>query len=59
MDAAYIVIIIVIIIIIAFLYLLEPIISRQKIKNNNEHGSARWATKNEINDTFHKEKIDN
>lgn len=59
MDASYIIIIIIIILVIAFLYLFEPIISRQKIKNNNEHGSARFATKNEINDFFHKERIDN
>ena len=32
---------------------------KYKIKNNNEHGSAKFATKKEINRLFSKEKISN
>lgn len=42
---------------ILIFYYIEPIIARQKLKNNNEHGSARWATKKEIKKTFTKEKV--
>lgn len=42
---------------ILFLYFIEPMISRQKLKSNNEHGSARWANKKEIKSIFRKEKI--
>ena len=47
---------ILIIFIICFIYI-EPIISKHKIKNNNEYGSARFSTFNEINKNFTKEKI--
>ena len=39
------------------MYFIEPLISRQKIRNNNEHGSARWSSKKEIEDNFHKEEV--
>ena len=57
MPILYIVVLIIVILIIIFLYFIEPLITRQKIKNNNEHGSARWATKQEICKNFHKEEI--
>ena len=38
---------------------IEPIISKHKIKNNNEYGSARFSTESEINKHFTKEKISN
>ena len=38
-----------------FLYLIEPFLTKQKIINNNEHGSARWSTKQEIYKNFTKE----
>ena len=44
--------------IIGFMYI-EPIISKHKIKNNNEYGSARFSTEAEINKYFTKEKISN
>lgn len=44
--------------IIFFLYI-EPIISKHKIKSNNEYGSARFSTKDEINKNFTKERISN
>ena len=47
-----------IVFIICFIYI-EPIIAKHKIKNNNEYGSARFATVSEINKNFVKEKISN
>ena len=49
---------ILIIFIICFIYV-EPIISKHKIQNNNEYGSARFSTIQEINKHFTKEKISN
>lgn len=57
MPLPYIMILIIVSLILIFLYLIEPLITRQKIKNNNEHGSARWATKKEIEETFRKEDV--
>ena len=59
MPIGYIIILLLVGVIIIFLYLVEPLISRQKIRNNNEHGSARWANKKEINDKFRKEEVSN
>ena len=47
---------ILILFIVGFIYI-EPIISKHKIKSNNEYGSARFATEAEINKNFTKEKI--
>ena len=44
--------------IIGFIFI-EPAIAKHKIKNNNEYGSARFSTFNEIKNNFKKEKIDN
>ena len=38
---------------------IEPAISKHKVKNNNEYGSARFSTFNEIKKNFKKEKISN
>lgn len=57
MPIMYIVILVIVALIIIFLYFIEPLITRQKIKNNNEHGSARWATKREIDEKFKKEEV--
>lgn len=57
MSIMYIVILVIVALIIIFLYFIEPLITRQKIKNNNEHGSARWATKKEIDEKFKKEEV--
>src|SRR5574344_3015651 len=59
MPIAYIMILIIVALIIIFLYFIEPLITRQKIKNNNEHGSARWSTKQEIEKNFNKEEVSN
>lgn len=57
MPIMYIVVLIIVALIIIFLYFIEPLITRQKLKNNNEHGSARWATKKEIDEKFRKEEV--
>lgn len=57
MPIMYIVILVIVALIIIFLYFIEPLITRQKLKNNNEHGSARWATKKEIDEKFRKEEV--
>ena len=38
---------------------IEPIISKHKINNKNEHGSARFSKVSEIKSNFSKEKISN
>ena len=37
----------------------EPLINKYKIKNNNEYGSGRFATKSEIKKNFNKANISN
>lgn len=49
---------VIVVFIICFMYI-EPIISKHKIKNNNEYGSARFSTEAEINKYFTKERISN
>lgn len=44
--------------IVGFMFI-EPAISKHKVKNNNEYGSARFSTFNEIKKNFKKEKINN
>ncbi len=44
--------------IVGFMFI-EPAISKHKVKNNNEYGSARFSTYNEIKKNFKKEKINN
>ena len=58
MPILYIVVLIIVALIITFLYFIEPLITRQKIKDNKEHGSARWSTINEIKKNFREEQID-
>ena len=57
MSVELIIIIIILIIFILFLTIVEPLIFKYKINNNNEYGSARFATKKEIKQTFNEEKI--
>ena len=59
MQTTYIIILVISLLMIIFLYFIEPFLTRQKIKNNNEHGSARWSTMDEIKKNFREEKIDN
>ena len=51
MPITYIIILIIIAIFIIFLYI-EPMLAKNKIKNNNEHGSARFANFKEIKKRF-------
>ena len=44
---------------LVFFYFIEPRIIKMKVKNENEYGSARFATKKEIDKTFSKEEISN
>ena len=44
---------------LVFFYFIEPRIIKMKVKNDNEYGSARFATKKEIDKTFNKEEISN
>lgn len=43
---------------VGFMFI-EPAISKHKVKNNNEYGSARFLNFNEIKKNFKKEKISN
>lgn len=44
---------------IIFFIFIEPIITKRKVNNKNEHGSSKFADINEINKTFEKEDLDN
>lgn len=57
MNIYYIIILILIVIFIILFKYIEPMIAKKKIKNNNEHGSARFATVQEIKLTFKKENL--
>ena len=43
---------------LGFIYI-EPILMKHKVKNDNEYGSARFSTDNEIKNNFKKEKVSN
>src|SRR5574344_39992 len=43
---------------LGFMYI-EPILMKHKVKNDNEYGSARFSSDNEIKQNFKKEKINN
>lgn len=53
------VVVVLIIVILILMYCFETISLKQKLKNNNEHGSARWATTKEIKNDFRKENLSN
>lgn len=57
MPLIHIVILVIIGIIIIVLMYIEPMISKHKVKNDNEHGSARFATEKEIKKNFKKEPV--
>ena len=44
---------------ILFILIIEPKLSRRKLKNNNEHGSSKFADKKEIKANFDKEDLNN
>ena len=49
--------VILIIIVLIFLLYIEPLFNKYKIKNNNEYGSARFATNKEIKKIYKRGKI--
>ena len=49
MNWILILILIIAIVLLLFFYIIEPKIMKQKIKNDNEYGSARFSTFEEIN----------
>jgi len=59
MELTHIIVLAIIALFVLIFYFVEPLITKQKIKNNNEHGSARWSTKKEIEKNFKKENISN
>ena len=44
---------------IVFIIIIEPRIFKRKLKNNNEHGSSKFADKKEIKANFDKEDLNN
>lgn len=44
---------------ILFILIIEPKLSRRKLKNNNEHGSSKFADIKEIKENFDKEDLNN
>lgn len=50
--------IVMVIFLIGFIYV-EPMIMKHKVKNDNEYGSARFSTDNEIKKNFKKESVSN
>lgn len=59
MSFPLIVLLIIFILFIIFFVYGEPLINNYKIKNNNEYGSGRFATKSEIKKNFTKANISN
>lgn len=59
MKLEYIFIVLFCIIFIIIFKFIEPILSKHRLKNSNEYGSARFATKKEIQKSFFKENIGN
>lgn len=45
--------------IIIYMYVIDPKLNKHTIKNNNEYGSARFATEAEIKNQFDKEDLSN
>ena len=53
------ILILILIVFVFFLFFIEPMLTQNKLTNNNEHGSARFSTKKEIKKNFKKNRIDN
>ena len=54
-----IVVLVLFILILIYFYLIEPRIIKVKVNNNNQYGSARFATIKEIKRNFNMEKLNN
>ncbi len=59
MELIWIVILSIAGLLLLFFYIIEPRLLKAKINNENEYGSARFATFKEINKTFKKERTSN
>ena len=57
LSSTYVIMLLVIIFIVVFVLYIEPRLNGKKLKNNNEHGSSKFADMKEIEKTFVKEKI--
>lgn len=53
------ILLIIVISLIIFIIIIEPRIFKRKLKNNNEHGSSKFADKKEIKANFDKEDLNN
>lgn len=53
------ILLIIVISLIIFIIIIEPKIFKRKLKNNNEHGSSKFADKKEIKANFDKEDLNN
>ena len=59
MNLEYIIVLVLCLIFIFIFSFIEPILMKHKVKNDNEYGSARFATKKEIKENFKEENINN
>lgn len=59
MDLIWIIVLSIAGLLLIFFYVIEPRLLRAKVNNENEYGSARFATFKEIKKTFKKEKVSN
>ena len=59
MNLVWIIILAIAMLLLLFFYIIEPIIMKARITNDNEYGSARFATFKEIDNNFKKEEIRN
>ena len=59
MNLEYIIILVLCLIFIFIFSFIEPILMKHKVKNDNEYGSARFATTKEIKEKFNEESINN
>src|SRR5574344_205112 len=57
MNLTLIILLIVMVIFLLFFLYIEPILMKHKVKNDNEYGSARFSTNNEIKENFKKENV--
>lgn len=59
MSPPMMILLIIVILLIVFIIIIEPRIFKRKLKNNNEHGSSKFADKKEIKANFDKEDLNN
>ena len=59
MNFTYIILLIVLLIFLVLFIYIEPLLMKHKVKNDNEYGSARFSTVDEIKRNFSKENVNN